>query len=126
MPMSLSSPDGFQVLPAGPRKGAGLFATRRFRAGEAIYRLDYWSRAEMPMHMTNHSCDPNAAFDGGGVLVAVREIEAGEEITYDYVAHPLPASPWNFECHCGAEGCVGWVDARAEQGMDKVLPRTDA
>lgn len=118
MPMSLSSPDGYEVLPAGPGKGLGLFATRKFVVGEAIYRLDYWSRAQMPMHMTNHSCDPNASFDGDGMLVAVREIEPGEEITFDYVAHPLPASPWNFKCGCGAERCVGWVDARAGQESD--------
>jgi hypothetical protein len=94
--------------------------------GEAIYRLDYWSRAEMPIHATNHSCDPNATFGRDGMLAAVREIEAGEEITYDYVAHPLPASPWNFECLCGAAGCVGWVDARAGQEMDEVSPGADA
>lgn len=120
--MSLSNQDGFQARPAGPQKGVGLFATRKFRAGEAIYRLDYWSRAQMPIHLTNHSCDPNASFDGGGMLVASREIEPGEEITYDYVAHPLPASPWNFKCECGAEGCVGWVDARAEGAEGGAFP----
>lgn len=122
LPMSLPNQDGFRALPAGPRKGVGLFATKKFGAGEAIYRLDYWSRAEMPIHLTNHSCDPNASFDAGGVLVAVREIEPGEEITYDYVAHPLPASPWNFKCGCEAEGCVGWIDARSGQEKDDMLP----
>jgi len=110
--MSLPSLEGFQVLQVNPQKGVGIFATRKFDAGEGIYRLDYWSRAQMPIHVTNHSCDPNASFDEAGVLVAVREIGPGEEITYDYVAHPLPASPWNFKCGCGAKGCVGWVDAR--------------
>lgn len=108
--MSLPSSEGFQVLPINARKGVGLFATRKFAVGEGIYRMDYWSRPQMPMHATNHSCDPNAAFDEGGMLVALREIESGEEITFDYVAHRLPASPWNFKCECGAERCVGWVD----------------
>ena len=110
--MPLSSPESFEVLQVGPHKGVGLFATRKFRAGESIYRLDYWSQERMPVHVTNHSCDPNASFDEGGMLFAVREIEPGEEITYDYLAHPIPASPWNFRCVCGAKRCVGWVDAR--------------
>src|SRR5689334_20039904 len=113
------NPEGFETRHIDSRKGVGLFATREFRAGESIYRLDYWSRPQMPMHATNHSCDPNASFDADGMLVAVRRIEAGEEITYDYLAHPLPASPWNFECRCGAKGCVGWVDVRA--GEDRGL-----
>ena len=108
--MSLSGSEGFQVLRVNSQKGVGIFATRKFGAGEGIYRMDYWSREQMPIHVTNHSCDPNASFDENGVLVAVREIEPGEEITYDYVAHPLPASPWNFKCVCGARGCVGWID----------------
>ncbi|MFL6334109.1 MAG: SET domain-containing protein-lysine N-methyltransferase [Pyrinomonadaceae bacterium] len=115
--MPPTSSEGFEVRLIDRRKGVGLFATRKFGAGEGIYRLDYWSRAQMPMHSTNHSCDPNASFDGDGMLVAVRQIEAGEEITYDYRAHPLPASPWNFECRCGAEGCVGWVDVRAGEEL---------
>ena len=110
--MSQSSSEGFQILRVDARKGVGLFATRRFEAGEVIYPMDYWSQEQMPMHATNHSCDPNASFDAGGMLVAVREIEPGEEITFDYLAHPLPASPWNFKCLCGAERCVGWVDAQ--------------
>jgi hypothetical protein len=110
--------EGFEARRVDSRKGFGLFATREFSPGESIYRLDYWSRAQMPMHSTNHSCDPNASFDEAGILVAVRRIEAGEEITYDYLAHPLPASPWNFECLCGAEGCVGWVDVKAAGERD--------
>ncbi len=63
----------------------------------------------MPIHVTNHSCDPNATFDRSGMLIALRDIESGEELTYDYLAHPIPASPWDFECDCGVEKCIGWV-----------------
>lgn len=108
--MPSSSSEGFEVRLIDDQKGFGLFATRKFSVGESIYRMDYWSQPQMPMHMTNHSCDPNASFDEGGMLVAVRQIETGEEITFDYVANPLPASPWNFECRCGAKDCVRWID----------------
>ena len=105
--------EGFEARHIDSQKGYGLFATREFSVGESIYQLDYWSREVMPMHMTNHSCDPNASFNEDGMLVAVRQIEPGEEITYDYLALPLPASPWNFKCQCGAKGCVGWLDVQA-------------
>ena len=90
--------------------------------GESIYRFDYWSQEQMPMHMTNHSCNPNATFNEGGMLVAVRDIEQGEEITFDYMAHPIPASPWNFKCACGADGCVGWIDVGKRKEAGTVLP----
>lgn len=39
---------------------------------------------EKPYVYINHSCEPNAAIIGRNQLVALRNIEAGEEITYDY------------------------------------------
>lgn len=51
----------------------------------------------------NHACRPNAAFEGLR-LVALRDIAAGDELTFDYnsteyeIAEPFP-------CHCG--GCEG-------------------
>lgn len=109
--MPLSSTKDFHIREIDEHKGRGLFASRKFKRGESIYEFDYWSQALMPMHVTNHSCDPNAAFDKGGMLIALRDIDANEELTFNYLAHPLPASPWNFKCDCGVEGCVGWVKA---------------
>jgi hypothetical protein len=61
----------------------------------------------------NHSCDPNvevqAELDGqGGAwarIVALRPIEVGEELTYDYAfpAHLAEA------CSCGVAKCSGWI-----------------
>jgi SET domain-containing protein len=90
-------------------KGAGLFATRPYQTGDAVFAFDYWSEEVMPMHRSNHSCDPTGSFDDAGMLVALRDIAIGEEITFNYLHHPIPASPWNFECHCGSANCVGWV-----------------
>ncbi len=106
---------GYEVIAGEGRKGAGLFATRRFERHDPIYRFDYWSSRVMPIHLTNHSCDPNAEFDPEGMLRALRTIAAHEEITYDYLRHPIPASPWNFACECGALNCKGWIDARRDQ-----------
>ena len=106
---------GYEIIVGEGPKGAGLFAVRAFACGEALYQFDYWSRVVMPMHATNHSCDPNAAFDETGMLRAMRAIAAHEEITYDYLLHPVPASPWNFECCCGSHNCKGWIDGRRDQ-----------
>lgn len=107
--MPLSSKKDFQIIEGLAHKGMGLFTTRKFNQGEDIYQMDYWSKLLMPMHATNHSCDPNSSFNEDGMLVALRDIARDEEITYDYLLHPIPASPWNFACHCGSSNCVGWI-----------------
>src|SRR5688572_19150605 len=104
--------DGVRIGRDEGGKGLALFATRAFAPGDAIYRLDYWSSDVMPMHATNHSCDPNGAFDDDGMLIAVRTIAPGDEVTFNYLETPTPASPWNFECLCGSANCVGWVRAK--------------
>ena len=110
--MSVFNPENFYVVEQPNAKAVSLFAARAYARGEAIYPFDYWSEPLMPMHVTNHSCDANGTFVDG-VLIAVRDISAHEEITFDYLAHPLPASPWDFECLCGAENCVGHVRVKS-------------
>lgn len=91
-----------------------MIASRAFKPGEAIYQMDYWSAEVMPMHVTNHACDANATFDEAGTLVALRAIATDEEITFNYLNNPTPASPWNFACECGAPNCTGWIKATAQ------------
>lgn len=57
----------------------------------------------------NHSCDPNVGFKGQIFLVAMRDIEKDEEITFDY-AMVLSQSVgsdivFTMECHCGSRNC---------------------
>ncbi len=103
----------FEIRKLGD-KGVGLFAGRDFKTGEEIYPFDYWSEAIKPIHATNHSCDPSASFNEEGMLLALRDNLTGEEITFNYLLHPIPASPWNFACQCGSANCFGWIDARPE------------
>jgi SET domain len=103
----------FHILHGQDGKGRGLFASRQFVKGVPIYAFDYWSEQDMPMHATNHSCNPNGSFDDVGMLIALRDIEQDEEITYHYLHHPVPASPWNFQCLCRADECVGWINVVA-------------
>jgi len=53
----------------------------------------------------NHSCRPNAkpvGRRGGIVIVALRRIEPGEEITYDYGRQYVEYFLENGGCHCAA------------------------
>jgi hypothetical protein len=60
------------------------------------------------MMWVNHSCEPNAGMGGNVLLVSMRDIAAGEEITLDYALF-LTDPGFAMECHCGAVACRGIV-----------------
>lgn len=64
----------------------------------------------------NHSCAPNAGFNGHIELVAMRDIAAGEEVTFDY-ATCLTTGFGDMDCLCGTSNCRGRVT-----GEDWKLP----
>ncbi len=54
----------------------------------------------------NHSCDPNCEteeIDGRVWIMAIRNIAAGEELTYDYYLYDGDED--EARCNCGAENC---------------------
>lgn len=60
-----------------------------------------------PGDYVNHSCAPNA-YVQNTVLVALKPIQAGEEITFDYSLTSTVACS-TFQCTCGASNCRGVV-----------------
>ncbi len=81
----------------------GLFAARRIEKGEIIGELEGEYTDEDGMHVLwldektgfrvtnalryiNHADEPNACYYNDLSVVALRDIEAGEEITHDYNA----------------------------------------
>ncbi|GAA5115660.1 SET domain-containing protein-lysine N-methyltransferase [Luteolibacter yonseiensis] len=70
-----------------------------------------WNTARL----INHSCAPNceAWIEGRKIFIhALRDIDAGEELTFDYgfdvecyEDHP---------CRCGKDGCVGYIVSRSQ------------
>ena len=62
----------------------------------------------------NHSCDPNcdAVIEDGEIWIeTLRDIQAGEELAYDY-AYALPerhtpAAKRRYPCNCGSARCRG-------------------
>lgn len=65
---------------------------------------------EPVMLFINHSCEPNVGFGGNTVLVALREVEAGEELTTDYAM--FDDYDGQMSCSCGTSTCRGIVDGR--------------
>ena len=60
------------------------------------------------MMRVNHSCEPNVGVGGNVLLVSMRDIAAGEEITVDYALF-LTDPDFAMECHCGTAACRGIV-----------------
>jgi hypothetical protein len=56
---------------------------------------------EDSMAYCNHSCDPNAGFGGNTLVIAMRYIPAGEEITIDY-SMMLSDPTFTMQCSCKA------------------------
>jgi uncharacterized protein len=71
---------------------------------------------EPVMLFINHSCEPNVGFAGNIVLVAMRDIRAGEELTTDYAL--FDDHDQAMECRCGTPSCRGTVSGRDWQRPD--------
>jgi len=65
---------------------------------------------EPVMLFLNHSCEPNVGFAGNTVLVAMRDISPGEELTTDYAL--FDDYDGSMECQCGTPSCRGTIDGR--------------
>jgi uncharacterized protein len=120
---------GKVVVHDSPIHGQGVFAARRIEPGEVIIDgcrevLNEDALKALPPEETmfisvidghnvlmkpparfvNHSCNPNAR-GGDRRDIAIRVIEAGEEVTVDYVAERVPGL--RLECNCKAPNCRG-------------------
>lgn len=90
------------------------FTQRVLQVDEHLYLLT--AEEQEPNDCFNHSCDPNLGFFGQIGLVAMRDIEAGEELTFDYAMSD--GGPYDeFDCYCGSPSCRGKVT-----GNDWQLP----
>lgn len=116
----------YRVKPSG-QHGQGVFATAAIRAGEPIlpftgplldrdqvdfndYHLqvgerEYIGPSGSADDFVNHSCEPNCRLAEGLMLVAVRDIAPGEELTWDYSTAIDEEGFGGFPCECGAPRC---------------------
>lgn len=114
--------------------GKSVFAARPFKKGEVVAQFDgkrihaskipknYRGKRDRYMQidkeyfmgpsggtddLINHSCDPNTGvkFSKAGILlVAIRNIKTGEEITWDY-STTMFDNAWRMRCDCRAKTC---------------------
>jgi uncharacterized protein len=69
-----------------------------------------------PPDYINHSCEPNCGISGNVLLVSLRDIAAGEQLTFDYAM--CDSDPYDeFECACGTPSC-----RRKVTGNDWTVP----
>lgn len=118
-------------------KGRGVFALEPIAKGQCVLALcgrllptaaltddllalqvapDLWlcSDGSLLDDFVNHSCDPNTGFTTGEtVLFALRDIEAGEEICWDY-STSISEPGWSLDCCCGSSKCRGVVRSWGE------------
>lgn len=111
--------------------GQGVFASVAISAGEVImnfggpllhrsevdfsdYHLQvddqhYLGPSRLADDYVNHCCEPNAGFRDAPMLVALRDIAPGEEITWDYSTAIDEPDFEGFVCRCRAANCRGRV-----------------
>ncbi len=103
-------------------------AGRRFDASQAVHNSDESNGAVYVFELNkqysidgnvsyntarhiNHSCDPNAKTDvirGKIWIIAIRDIYAGEEITYNY-GYDFSDDYKTQPCRCGSDKCAGFI-----------------
>ena len=71
---------------------------------------------EPVMLFINHSCEPSVGFAGNTVLVAMRDIGPGEELTTDYAL--FDDHDEVMECRCGTPSCRGTISGKDWQHAD--------
>lgn len=113
--------------------GLGLFAATRIAAGTKIMvftgqvlhldeilatgrdecyplQLGRWTYLDLDVRsrVANHSCTPNAGLRSDRILVALTDINSGEEICYDY-STTMSERRWTMQCACGTPACRGTI-----------------
>lgn len=107
--------------------GKGVFVDEQVKRGQKVLKFDGpvipWDEAVAKGHedhvvpvgtdryvdiyepesLVNHSCDPSTGFSDTVTLIALSDLQKGDEVTFDYSL--VTADGWTMECHCGAKGC---------------------
>jgi len=109
--------------------GKGLFAARKILPGTVVCKIsgeqmdfngtvalkeneshalqidhDRYILCEPPFLFSNHSCNPNCGINPKMEMIALKEIQAGEELLWDYSTSMLERH-WTMRCSCGEKQC---------------------
>jgi hypothetical protein len=112
--------------------GKGIFASKNIRKGEVIFTVkgekinflidnkeqakkaglnwfgfgkNQWIDVENNYcNNLNHSCNPNSGIKNKIHIIALKNINKDEEITFDYSINEADIF-WSFKCNCGHKNC---------------------
>lgn len=126
--------NGYQLLNSA-EKGEGIFATKRFHKNDIVMigsimedniernhsHASQMGEFRYALHgglitKVNHSCSPNCGIKlnlaGAHDFVAMKTIEAGDEVTFDYAMRNYSIDYFPDNCRCGCKNCrrsiTGW------------------
>ncbi len=78
------------------------------------------------MPAVNHSCAANILDFGLDFCIAVKDIEAGEEITQDYRTFSASSlDSWGFDCKCSSKSCEKLISSKSKISLNLKLEWTD-
>ena len=114
------------------RRGIERMEEARRDGGGLVYIFELNKRfdidgnvPENDARLINHSCSPNCearVIKGQIWIVALEDIEPGDELTYDYgydLEHFL-----EHPCRCGSRKCVGYIVRADKRGkLKRILKR---
>ncbi len=116
------------------QKGVGVFSKKVFGKDDVILKatpikvldkneahasqiaVNKWAHCEPKfIHFMNHSCNANCGtiIDevGNQTVIAMRHIEAGDELTVNYSLRASTLTRESLPCLCGSEKCIGTIDS---------------
>ena len=122
----------------------GVFATKKIKAGNTVligviknflnkndFHVSQVEKNKNIRHAgliskVNHSCNPNCGIkinqNGGHDLVAMRNINTNEAITFDYAMRIYSFDYFSLPCECGSENCrrkiTGYKDLSEQRKKD--------
>ena len=114
------------------RRGVALGEKAKKTGGAAVYIFTLNSRYDLnggypgnPARLINHSCDPNCEayiMKGRIWIYSLREIQKGEELTYNY---GFDLDTWeDHPCRCGKANCVGYIlDKKYWKRLGRILEK---
>ncbi len=133
--------------------GKGVFAKENIKKGDHVWKMigdkvsleECWKRINSgdedltdPLQIAleeyldledfsrlfNHNCEPNLGVKNQSDLFAIKDIEKGEELTFDYsttVGPNIPLSEWTMVCGCDSKKCrkvIGNINSISESDLN--------